>query len=445
MVDSNNEFLKKKWMIKTNDELFHGQYRCKVCTGGHCHGRIEGRETQKSSYYPWKMVQSFARFWAQQTVSKQQLQRMNFHDVATVEDCDGGDLLAQDEEPPGDHSMPSSLPGDAIVAANPADAPSAAERERWQAKLNHFHRSSGHCSSRNLARIVKDANLESWKVRAALDFTCPICEGLRPGGSSSGNVPPAATHAQYGPWQALGLDASEWAVPGHNVKVKFLLLIDFATRLRMAVPLMEPYPITALRTESSAQVIEVVAKSWLGTYPKPEIIIPDNGMGFSAKEFADFCRDQNIELCLPAEKEPWAHGLVENAMRELKHTASAIQMDNLAQDPTVTLALAASALNSTEFVAGFSSHQWAFGRAYTISEEDRRLFAQLGERASFASMVAARQRAEDVATKTRAQRVLTRLNNSKARQLLRHFQIADLVKVWRKICPAMPTKDLEVG
>ena len=92
MVDSNNELLKKKWMIKTNDELFHGQYRCKVCTGGHCHGRIEGRETQKSSYYPWKMVQSFARFWAQQTVSKQQLQRMNFHDVATVEDCDGGDL-----------------------------------------------------------------------------------------------------------------------------------------------------------------------------------------------------------------------------------------------------------------------------------------------------------------------------------------------------------------
>ena len=51
-------------------------------------------------------------------------------------------------------------------------------------------------------------------------------------------------------------------------------------------------------------------------------------------------------------------------------------------------------------------------------------------------MVAARQRAEDVATKTRAQRVLTRLNNSKARQPLRHFQIADLVKVWRKILPS---------
>ena len=64
MVDENQDFLRKKWLVKTNDEHFHSEYRCKVCHGGHSHGRIEGRETQKSAYYPWKMVQSFARFWA---------------------------------------------------------------------------------------------------------------------------------------------------------------------------------------------------------------------------------------------------------------------------------------------------------------------------------------------------------------------------------------------
>ena len=218
-------------------------------------------------------------------------------------------------------------------------------------------------------------------------------------------------------------------------QVKFLLMIDYATTLRVAVPLSEPYSITQMRTESSAQVIEAVAKSWLAHYPKPDVIIPDNGMGFVAKEFADFCPDQNIELSMPAEKEPWAHGFIENAMREFKHTATAVQMDNFAQDPSVTLTLTASALNSTEFVTGFSSHQWAFGRAYTISEEDPRLFAQFGDRASLASMVAvaARQRAEEVATKTRAQRIMTRLNTSKARQPLRTFETADLVKVWRKV------------
>ena len=46
---------------------------------------------------------------------------------------------------------------------------------------------------------------------------------------------------------------------------------------------MEPYGINQMRTESSAQVIEAVSKSWLAHYPKPEVIIPDNGMGFVAK------------------------------------------------------------------------------------------------------------------------------------------------------------------
>ena len=42
------------------------------------HGRIEGRETQKSSYYPWKMVSIVLLvFWAQQNgFQNNKLQRM---------------------------------------------------------------------------------------------------------------------------------------------------------------------------------------------------------------------------------------------------------------------------------------------------------------------------------------------------------------------------------
>ena len=229
MVDAQQNFLRKKWLVKTNDELFHSQFRCKVCQGGHCHGRIEGRETQKSSYYPWKMVQSIARFWAKQTVSNQQLRRMNFQELVDDEDIDL--FAAPADEEPGEIAAGAEPP-----APNPADEPpNAAERERWKAKLMHFHKAAGHCSSRNLSRIVRDANLDKWKIKMAEDFTCPICEGLKPGGASSGNVPPAATHAQFGPWQALGLDASEWVVPGLNQKIKFLLMIDYATKLRVAI------------------------------------------------------------------------------------------------------------------------------------------------------------------------------------------------------------------
>lgn len=49
--------------------------------------------------------------------------------------------------------------------------------------------------------------------------------------------------------------------------------------------------------------------------------------------------------------------------------------------------------------------------------------------------MAARQRAEQVAVKSRSQRILSRLGNSKARQPLRTFQVADLVKVWRQVLP----------
>lgn len=62
--------------------------------------------------------------------------------------------------------------------------------------------------------------------------------------------------------------------------------------------------ITAPKTESATQVIEAFAKGWLATFPKPHLVILDNGMGFVAKEFADSGRDQNIELSMPAEKEP---------------------------------------------------------------------------------------------------------------------------------------------
>ena len=171
MVDEQQNFLKKKWLVKTNDDHFHSEYRCKVCHGGHSHGRIEGKETQKSSYYPWKMVQSFARFWAKQTVSTQQLRRMNFNEVNEIDDFD---LYAA---PEGDADELEAQPVPNVVA----EPPNAAERERWKAKLMHFHKFSGHCSTRNLARIVKDANLEPWKVKMAQDFTCPICESLRPG------------------------------------------------------------------------------------------------------------------------------------------------------------------------------------------------------------------------------------------------------------------------
>ena len=215
LYDAHGDLLKKKWK-----ELFHAQFRTKVCVGEHCHVRIEGQETQKTAYYPKQMVESIARFWAQQNTSNRQIRRMSMPLFAA------------------EHEVPDSPEGELPPVA--AEPPSREEQEKWHACLIHFHKAAGHCSSRNLARIVKDANLAPWKVRMAQEFNCPTCDGLRPGGSSSGNVPPAATHAQFGLWDVLGLDVAEWSIPGKVTKQKFLLMIDMATRLVLSTPSWRP-------------------------------------------------------------------------------------------------------------------------------------------------------------------------------------------------------------
>ena len=63
----------------------------------------------------------------------------------------------------------------------------------------------------------------------------------------------------------------------------------------------------------------------------------------------------------PPDGESWAHGISERAVGQIKETASFIQQSLPEQDPVLSLAMATSAMNNTEFVKGYTSIQWAFG------------------------------------------------------------------------------------
>ena len=79
-------------------------------------------------------------------------------------------------------------------------------------------------------------------------------------------------------------------------------------------------------------------------------------------------------------KESWAHGTIEAAVQDVKMTASAIHMESRDQDLGITLQLAVSALNSTEYTAGFSAYQWAYGRSFNVSDEDYMTYHQVDPR-----------------------------------------------------------------
>ncbi|OLQ12413.1 hypothetical protein AK812_SmicGene3637 [Symbiodinium microadriaticum] len=592
-------FVQKKWMIKTTDELFHQRFRSKVCPGNHRHAHIEGQETARTAYYPWKMVESITKFWADQVGSNDQVRQLRRADeeseVTMDEEAKTGLELKLAEKPdelPGepmdlcvgqaalleieahskealaygrygfpdcegllyliynhlgvtirqDHTRWANVPAqrlqlgvysfggfggvtnqtndyeavtkyvngflkhhlpqltwtslminfngralphkdhhnlkgsvNVLVGFGPyvggglclqGQCDERAEESRRQMpdgtfakggiydthhkfvifnpEVAKFHKAAGHPSNRNLARMLHDAGHPQWKVDVAATYECPTCQSLKMGGTSSGKIPPASTHAQYSPWEAVAVDAAEWVPAGRKVKVKFLLFMDVATKLRVTCPLYV-YDFLEMKAESSQDFMQNFTERWLGTYPKPRVVLMDSAKSLISETTHQYLSDLNIMVHFIAEKESWAHGTVEAAVQDVKMTASAIASDIRHLPPELALHLATSALNSTEFTAGFSSFQWAFGKHYSLSDEDVRTFATTGQNDDFTRVITLRQQAEEIAVRTRARRVLSRLHNTTVRQPLREFQPFDLVKIWRHVWPHEQIKGTRGG
>jgi hypothetical protein len=225
MMDSKNEFfLNKKWLVKTTDEIFWKNFRAKVCPRNHQHSLIQGLETSRTAYYPRRMVESIVRHWKRQLVPLRHLKLLiSKTDVRCDEDenwerrlhpavlQDGPHLPLQD--PTLNETMAASSPGgehDGQLVPVPAedhegqlepspdvidplDGVSQKDQDVWQARLYHYHRAAGHPTNKNLVHLFRDAGLEPWKLHMAKNFKCEACESIKPGRSSSGNVPPAAT------------------------------------------------------------------------------------------------------------------------------------------------------------------------------------------------------------------------------------------------------------
>ena len=322
---------------------------------------------------------------------------------------------------------------------DPSQEPSEQERSRWEAQIAKFHKAAGHPTNRNLAKIVKDAGHPEWKVQTALQHQCPACQSLKQGGTSSGQVPPASTHSLYGAWEAVGVDSAEWVPPGGKKKVKFLLFMDLATKLRVVKPLFI-YDFLEMKAESGENLIQGFTEAWLSCFPKPKLLVLDAAKSFVSEAVHEFASNVNIQVSYVAEKEAWSHGTLEAGVQDIKTTASAIHLESLELDPMVTLILAASALNATEYTGGFSSFQWAFGREYSLTDEDVRTFLTSDYQGEFVKLVQMRAKAEQIARGTRAKRVLPKLANTTVRQPLRQYSPMELVKVWRKVWPQQQFK-----
>ena len=117
---------------------------------------------------------------------------------------------------------------------------------------------------------------------------------------------------------------------------------------------------------------------------------------------------------------------MERAVQEVKDVASKISMNQPSLSPETVLSLTTHALNSTEFVQGFTPFQWVYGRQFSA------LISPDVPSNEFLELMTRRSMAEEVARKQRALRTMSKLHNSRVRQPSQVFQPMDLVKTWRK-------------
>ena len=442
MKDSHGNIIKKSWQILTTDVVFYTMFRLKVCLQNHEHAQIHGLETTRSAYYPTALCRSIAQLWRRTLVPDRWIKMLSTAPVVMdpfKELCDGDDHQAHlcSGLPDGDLFMEDdeNVPDDAVVPAEVQ--PSEQDQRAWKAKLDRFHRQAGHPTARNMARMMADAQLPRWKIKMALEHVCPYCQEQKGGGISSKQINPASMRNLPGPWEQVGIDVSEWEVPGENIKVKFVIMMDLCTKYKVTDVLFKNKHGT-IKNESAEEMIRSVSLRWLSDKPRPRILVPDNAKSLTAKKFVDYMSDLGIEVIYPPDHESWAHGLVERGHQLVKETASRIHASSPDQDPEISLALATAAVNSTEYNKGYSSIQWAFGRQAELTDDELRQHLQLPidrQQDQFARLLTNRQSAEEHARKARADHVLSRIKNTTVKQPRRNFDLAQPVMVWRKFLP----------
>ena len=244
-------------------------------------------------------------------------------------------------------------------------------------------------------------------------------------------------HPAPAAWECLGIDVGEWTVPDRNLKVKFILMVDIATRYRVTEVLFT-YKHGECKVESADLVIKTLTLRWLMDKPRPKTIIPDNAKSLVSQKLTEFLADLGIEVMPPPDNESWAHGITERAIGHIKETASLLQQSLPDQDPVLTLAMATGANNNTEYVKGYTSIQWAYGKQTSWSLDELRQQLSLPidrQQQEFLRLLNQRELAEDCARKAKARLVLSKLKNSSIRQPVRTFKMAEPVYIWRKFLP----------
>ncbi|CAL1129948.1 unnamed protein product, partial [Cladocopium goreaui] len=116
--------LQKRWTIATSSNSFFQTYRNKTCVGNHDHDYVQGLETSRSAYYPWKMCKSIAQHWRRELYPEKWLHRLHSPLPLHLNMAEQEHTLRLD-------LMPQMLQD---------EQPSAQDLRTWQLQLLKYHK-----------------------------------------------------------------------------------------------------------------------------------------------------------------------------------------------------------------------------------------------------------------------------------------------------------------
>ena len=162
--------------------------------------------------------------------------------------------------------------------------------------LRRCHENLGHPSTPRFIAMLKAARATDLCIKLAKGLTCSTCKEMS--GQKSHNVAKAVKDMQFN--DMVCVDTFEVELP--HKKVKFLNVVDAATRYQLCVPLWKGIEVKRVRA-----AYRRYWKRWAGA---PRCVLSDGGPEFT-ETWTDFLSHDGTDHQVTAAYAPWQNGLCE--------------------------------------------------------------------------------------------------------------------------------------
>ena len=175
---------------------------------------------------------------------------------------------------------------------------------------------------------------------------CPICHSRKTPAERHGQIPPKTPQTGQ-PWQEIAVD-----LMGPFKQHSTLTIVDVNTRWIEIVPIVD---------RTSETVASAFENEWLNRYPRPSLIIHDQGPEFRGKEFQAVLEAYGLRQQVSSTANPQSNAIVERVHRTIEEMInSQIQHTSNWTDLTQAVAFALRATYHTSL--GSSPAQRVFKR-----------------------------------------------------------------------------------